>query len=133
MCCTFHIKDVLPCILTISNRYPIWEKSPPWAASSSLNHKVRLPLNLLTLSAHFCISFSNRIKKTHCRCFTTGGWGGKAKHVYSRTNESEWGDDLRGAIFLISSMHLYDMSGEARMAVIETRVEANTDYGDSKS
>lgn len=83
----------------------------PWAASSSLNHKV--PLRAACESAHTLGTFLHFIlranKEDTVQVFHNGGK--MEKHIYSRTNdgmsdENEWGDDLRGAIFLISSMHL---------------------------
>lgn len=104
MCFSFLYKKKK--VLTVSNHY-FGLGENPWASSSSLNHKVPfwLPLNLFTHSAHVCYSFSERIKKTQCRCFTMGGGKEKKemeKHIYSRTNdgiseENEWRGSLRVA------------------------------------
>lgn len=78
----------------------------PWAASSSLNHKV--PCRAACESAHTLGSFLHFILKPNkedaVQVFRSGGKMGK--RIYSRTNvgisdENEWGggDDSRGAIF----------------------------------
>lgn len=82
----------------------------PWAASSSGNHKVTFELSvnqltLLSVSLYFILkpNKGDAVQVFHIR---------KTEKPYLLQDKDgvsevkEWGDDLRGAIFLISSMYL---------------------------
>lgn len=141
MRCTFHIRKVLPCILTISNHYPIWEKSPGLHLQVLTTEFLAACKSAHTLGS--CMHFILKANKEDILQVLHNGE--REKHIYSRTNdqtsdETEWGDYLRGAIFRDSSMHLQNykrrgthVCNRNQSKEVSFCSESHTDSWDSKS